>query len=95
MCRQATPLYQEQLGLIAQQIVGDLHAPDILLVQEAEDQDICTVSGGSLVCGTADNADGKPDTLQELALHIKAQGGVGVDAACDRAAPTTAASLRR
>ncbi len=71
-------VYQERLGLIAQQIVGDLHAPDILLVQEAEDQDICTVSAGSLVCGTADNADGKPDTLQELALRIKAQSGVRV-----------------
>ncbi len=77
-------VYQERLGLIAQQIVGDLHAPDILLVQEAEDQDICAVSAGSLVCGTADNADGKPDTLQELALRIKAQSGVAYDAAYDR-----------
>ena len=77
-------VYQERLGLIAQQIVGDLHAPDILLVQEAEDQDICAVSAGYLVCGTADNADGKPDTLQELALRIKAQSGVAYDAAYDR-----------
>ena len=43
--------YQERLGLIAEQIVDDLHAPDILLVQEAEDQDICSVAGGALVCG--------------------------------------------
>ena len=77
-------VYQERLGLIAEQIVGDLHAPDILLVQEAEDQDICAVSGGSLVCGTADDADGKPDTLQELALRIQAQSGIGYDAAYDR-----------
>ena len=77
-------VYQERLGLIAQQIVGDLHAPDILLVQEAEDQDICAVSAGSSVCGTADNSDGKPDTLQELALRIKAQSGVAYDAAYDR-----------
>ena len=77
-------VYQERLGLIAQQIVSDLHAPDIILVQEAEDQDICAVSGGSLVCGTADDADGKPDTLQELALRIKAQSGIGYDAAYDR-----------
>ena len=77
-------VYQERLGLIAQQIVGDLHAPDILLVQEAEDQDICAVSAGAFVCGTADNADGKPDTLQELALRIKAQSGVAYDAAYDR-----------
>ena len=77
-------VYQERLGLIAEQIVGDLHAPDILLVQEAEDQDICAVSGGALVCGTADDADGKPDTLQELALRIEAQSGIGYDAAYDR-----------
>jgi hypothetical protein len=77
-------VYQERLGLIAQQIVGNLHAPDIVLVQEAEDQDICAVSGGALLCGTVDNADGKPDTLQELALRIKAQSGVAYDAAYDR-----------
>ncbi len=77
-------VYQERLGLIAQQIVGDLHAPDILLVQEAEDQDICAVVAGALSCGTADDADGKPDTLQELALRIKAQSGIAYDAAFDR-----------
>ena len=77
-------VYQERLGLIAQQIVGDLHSPDILLVQEAEDQDICSVVAGALSCGTADNADGKPDTLQELALRIKAQSGIAYDAAYDR-----------
>ena len=77
-------VYQERIGLIAQQIVGDLHAPDILLVQEAEDQDICEVASGALVCGSADDADGKPDTLQELALRIEAQSGVAYDAAYDR-----------
>jgi predicted extracellular nuclease len=77
-------VYQERLGLIAEQIVGDLHAPDILLVQEAEDQDICTVAGGELACGASDDADGKPDTLQELALRIEAQSGIAYDAAYDR-----------
>ena len=77
-------VYQERLGLIAQQLVGDLHAPDIVLVQEAEDQDICEVAGGELVCGTADDADGKPDTLQELALRIEEQSGIAYDAAYDR-----------
>jgi uncharacterized protein len=81
-------VYQERLGLIAQQIVSDLHAPDILLVQEAEDQDICSVvdsvSGPTFSCGTANNADGKPDTLQELALRIRIQSGVAYDAAYDR-----------
>lgn len=77
-------VYQERLGLMAQQIVGALHAPDIILVQEAEDQDICKVVAGALACGAADNADGKPDTLQELALRISAQGGPAYDAAFDR-----------
>jgi predicted extracellular nuclease len=35
-------------------------------------------------CGTADNADGKPDTLQDLALAIAAEGGPAYDAAFDR-----------
>jgi len=77
-------VYQERLGLIAEQVVRDLHAPDILLVQEAEDQDICSVAAGALVCGSADNADRKPDTLQELALRIQAQSGIAYDAAYDR-----------
>jgi predicted extracellular nuclease len=77
-------VYQERLGLIADQIVGDIHAPDVILIQEAEDQDICSVVAGALTCGATDNADGKPDTLQELALRIKAQSGISYDAAYDR-----------
>jgi predicted extracellular nuclease len=53
-------------------------------VQEAEDQDICTVAGGALQCGTADDADGKPDTLQELVLAVAEVGGPAYDAAYDR-----------
>jgi hypothetical protein len=77
-------VYQARLGEIATQIVDDLHGPDILLAQEAEDQDICTVAAGSLVCGETDNADGKPDTLQELALRIGTDHGIAYDAAYDR-----------
>jgi predicted extracellular nuclease len=77
--------YQAHLDDIAQQIVEDLHGPDIVLVQEAEDQDICEVDEGALECGTADDADGKPDTLQELALVIEEDfGGPAYDAAYDR-----------
>jgi hypothetical protein len=76
--------YQERLGLIAEQIVDSLHAPDVLMVQEAEDQDICVVASGALSCGSADNADGKPDTLQELTLAIRREGGPAYDAAYDR-----------
>jgi uncharacterized protein len=76
--------YNAQLAALADQIRHDLHSPDVILVQEAEDQDICAVSGGALVCGATDNADGKPDTLQELAVTIAAAGGPAYDAAYDR-----------
>jgi predicted extracellular nuclease len=76
--------YQARLNDIALQIVNDLHGPDILMVQEVENQDICTVTGSALTCGTIDNADGKPDVLQELALKIAANGGPAYDAAFDR-----------
>ena len=76
--------YQQHLEDLAAQIAGPMHAPDLLMVQEAEDQDICLVDDGSLVCGATDDADGKPDTLQELALAITAAGGPTYDAAYDR-----------
>ncbi|MEJ2263501.1 MAG: hypothetical protein P8X95_08645 [Anaerolineales bacterium] len=76
--------YQARLHEIAQQIVSDLHDPDIILAQEAEDQDICTVENEVLTCGTTDNADGKPDTLQELATVIYSIDGTMYDAAYDR-----------
>jgi len=74
-------VYEDKLAEQAAQIARDLHAPDILLVQEAEDQDICGVADGELAC---DGSDGKPDTLQELALEIEDEFGVGYDAALDR-----------
>ena len=77
-------VYAARLADEAQVVIGPMKAPDIILVQEAEDQDICTVTGGALTCGATDNADGKPDTLQELALAIAAAGGPAYDAAYDR-----------
>lgn len=76
--------YEERIAQIARQVTDDLHAPDVLLVQEAEDQDICAVDEDRLVCGATDDADGRPDTLQELALAIAAAGGPSYDAAYDR-----------
>jgi len=76
--------YQARLTEIANQIITDLHSPDILMVQEVENQDICTVSGMALTCGTTDNADAKPDVLQELALKIASLGGPAYEAAFDR-----------
>ncbi len=77
-------VYQARLVDEAKIIIGPMKTPDIILIQEAEDQDICTVTSGALTCATVDNADGKPDTLQELALTISAQGGPAYDAAFDR-----------
>jgi predicted extracellular nuclease len=76
--------YQEKLANLADQIVNSMHSPDVILAQEAEDQDICTVSDGVPACGDTDNADGQPDTLQELALTIKGNGGPAYAAAYDR-----------
>jgi len=76
--------YQRQLEELAAQIINDLRGPDIILVQEAEDQDICVVASGALACGATNNADGKPDTLQELALVVERLGGPRYDAAADR-----------
>jgi predicted extracellular nuclease len=76
--------YRTRLAGIATQVIDDLKAPDLVLAQEAEDTDICTVTAGALRCGTVDNADGRPDTLQELALAITARGGPAYDTAYDR-----------
>src|SRR5581483_6013017 len=76
--------YRSRLHDIAEQIAGPLVRPDLVLVQEAEDQDICSVVGGALQCGSTDDADGKPDTLQELALAVAEVGGPAYDAAFDR-----------
>ena len=76
--------YQKHLTDLAAQIAGPMHAPDLLMIQEAEDQDICTVAAGAMVCGATNNRDGKPDTLQELALAISAAGGPTYLAVYDR-----------
>jgi predicted extracellular nuclease len=76
--------YDTRLVDIATQITDDLHSPDLLLTQEAEDQDICHVSAATLVCAGPEAGDGKPDTLQELTLAIAVAGGGAYDAAYDR-----------
>lgn len=80
--------YRAHLAGLAAQVTVDLHSPDLLLVQEAEDQDLCSVAAGALSCGGAEAGaeagDGKPDTLQELALAVAAAGGPPDDAALDR-----------
>jgi predicted extracellular nuclease len=76
--------YQHHLADLAAQITGPMHDPDLLMIQEAEDQDICAVTDGVMDCGATNNRDGKPDVLQELALAITAAGGPAYDAAFDR-----------
>lgn len=76
--------YHTRLQLLARNIVDDLHAPDILMLVEVEDQDICKIDNGAMACGTADNTDGKPDTAQELALSIHGINGTEYEAAFDR-----------
>ncbi len=76
--------YRERLRGLAEQIVNELHAPDVLMVQEIEDQDIGTLVDGRLVTGTIDQADGEPDVLQELALEIQQLGGPPYRALIDR-----------
>jgi predicted extracellular nuclease len=73
--------YEAKLDEQSEQIDDDLHRPDVVLVQEAEDQDICRVANDALVC---DAGDGRPDTLQELALAIEERSGVRYAAALDR-----------
>jgi uncharacterized protein len=75
--------YRAKLEEQAEQIDEDLHRPDILLIQEAEDQDICSIQGGALACGPS-GGDGRPDTLQELALEIEERSGARYAAALDR-----------
>lgn len=77
-------VYADRLVGLSIQIRQALHAPDVVTVQEAEDQDICSVTGTTLTCGGAEAGDGKPDTVQELALRIAADGGPVYDVASDR-----------
>ncbi|HEX7131729.1 MAG TPA: DUF4214 domain-containing protein, partial [Iamia sp.] len=77
-------VYADRLTGLSIQIREALHAPDVVTVQEAEDQDICSVTGTTLTCGGAEAGDGKPDTVQELALRIAADGGPAYDVASDR-----------
>lgn len=81
--------YEQRLARMAAQIRLDLHSPDVVLVQETEAQDVCAVDAGELVCdltnpGEANTGtDGRPDSLQELALAIAGQGGPAYQAAAD------------
>ena len=76
--------YQQKVHELARQIRTDLHAPDIVMVQEVEDQDICNLQGTDLACGGTTMADGQPDPLQDVALEIARLGGPAYAATTDR-----------
>lgn len=69
--------YEARLSAFAEQVVADLHAPDVLMIQEVEDQDILGREGSN-------GADGRPDILQELAHVIEGRHGIRYEAALDR-----------
>lgn len=91
--------YEAQLSRQAGQIVDDLHSPAILMTQEGEAQDVCSVNPewtkhsdlgiDRLVCdlvNTGDantGGDGAPDSIQELALVIAEYGGPAYQAVGD------------
>ena len=76
--------YRQRVAAIAGQIVEDLHSPDILLIQEVEDQDIGVLTENGVIYGTTNNADGEIDALQELAIEIVSRGGPVYRIAIDR-----------
>ena len=68
--------YEQRLVDMADQITADLHSPDILLTQEGEDQDICSVTGTALTCGGGGGGRGKAHTPQAPApAPAAARGG--------------------
>lgn len=62
--------YKARIDEIAHQIVSYLHGPDVLAVQEVEDEDL--------------NNDGQPDPLEDLEAAITAIGGPSYHAGYDR-----------
>lgn len=77
-------IYRARLRNMARQIVTELNSPDILMIQEVENQDIGKLIDGRMVYGEEDDADGQVDALQELALEIVARGGPVYEIAIDR-----------
>ncbi len=73
--------YRQRLGDLARQIAVDLHSPDVLLLQELEDQDICSELEGRVV---SEGGDGRPDVLQDLTRELWRGWGISYDSTLDR-----------
>lgn len=67
--------YREQLRIVAGQIIHAMRSPQIVLLQEMENQDIAVLTPDGMVFGAVNHADGELDVVQELILEIVAQGG--------------------
>ncbi len=78
--------YRRKLDGIADHIVRELDSPDLLLLQELEDQDIGSMEEDGLVIGPFDNRDGQLDILQELIPAIEKAGGPAYAIRANRAA---------
>lgn len=80
--------YKARVKMLARQIVEDLHSPDLILIQEAEDQDLASFKQDgdltTLIYGEENNADGQCDDMQELIMAIAAVGGPHYETAYDR-----------
>jgi predicted extracellular nuclease len=66
--------YRSRLKVFASQIIHDMGEPELLLLQEVEDQDMISFSEG-FPSREMRQPDGYPDVLQELAHTIHLQGG--------------------
>lgn len=75
--------YDERLSLFARQFVEVMSSPDIVLIQEVEDQDLEPLRTTGSV-SVIDRYDDRPDALQDLALRIEAVGGPRYQTVYDR-----------
>ncbi len=76
--------YRAQLRIVARHIVEEMGSPHLLMLQEMENQDIGVMTPEGMVYGTADDADGELDVVQELILEIAALGGPVYTSAANR-----------
>ncbi len=73
--------YTSRLARLASQIIDGMGAPDLILAQEVENQDMLTIDEDGTV---REGADGALDTLQELCVAILAAGGPRYETAVNR-----------
>lgn len=73
--------YAARLRRLAAQIVQGMGAPDLLLLQEVENQDLLTFEDQA---EPRDGPDGRLDTLQDLALAVRELGGPVYEIAANR-----------